>query len=165
MAEATPRLGLPFIIPGQAQKELFHNEALMLLDLAVHPVVEAAPLASPPAAPVPGQCWLVGAGAGGEWTGRESHLAMWSESGWRFFAPREGMAVWQRDVRAHLHYLEGAWGPAALSASALRVGGQQVVGPRLPAVPNPSGGTIIDAEARAAINQLIATLLQHGLTE
>jgi hypothetical protein len=28
MADTTPRFALPFILPGQAQKELFHNEAL-----------------------------------------------------------------------------------------------------------------------------------------
>jgi hypothetical protein len=45
------------------------------------------------------------------------------------------------------------------------IDGQQVVGPRLPDVPSPSGGTIIDAEARAAVDALIATLKSHGLIE
>jgi hypothetical protein len=90
---------------------------------------------------------------------------MWSESGWRFFSPREGMAVWQRDGGRHLYFLGGLWGPPVLEVESLAVGGQQVVGPRLPAVPSPSGGTIIDAEARVAIDAVIATLMQHGLTE
>ncbi len=42
---ATPRLSLPFIVPGQAQKELFHNEALQLLDVLVAGAVEGLPLA------------------------------------------------------------------------------------------------------------------------
>ena len=33
--EFTPRLSLPTLIPGQAQKELFHNEALQVLDFLV----------------------------------------------------------------------------------------------------------------------------------
>ena len=37
--ETTARLTLPFLQSGQAQKELTHNEALTLLDIAVQPVV------------------------------------------------------------------------------------------------------------------------------
>ncbi len=68
---ASQRLALPFILPGQAQKELFHNEALQTLDLVVAAAVE-----EPPA-----QCSAGGTAAGGllhhrrgaEWSmGRES---------------------------------------------------------------------------------------------
>ncbi len=51
---ATHRLALPHILPGQAQKELFHNEALQALDLVVAAAVEEPPRAAPPAAPAPG---------------------------------------------------------------------------------------------------------------
>ena len=30
--EITERLGLPLLNPGQSQKEIFHNEALLVLD-------------------------------------------------------------------------------------------------------------------------------------
>ena len=59
MADMTPRFALPFILPGQAQKELFHNEALVRIDLALHPAVEGAPAAAPPADPEEGRCWVV----------------------------------------------------------------------------------------------------------
>jgi hypothetical protein len=32
-------------------------------------------------------------------------------------------------------------------------------------VPSPSGGTIIDAEARLAVDALIAALMSHGLID
>ncbi|MGL4312420.1 MAG: DUF2793 domain-containing protein, partial [Sphingomonas sp.] len=35
MAETTSRLALPLLAAGQAQKEMFHNEALALIDLAL----------------------------------------------------------------------------------------------------------------------------------
>ena len=35
MADTSARLNLPLLAPGQAQKELYHNEALTLIDLAV----------------------------------------------------------------------------------------------------------------------------------
>ena len=38
---ATPRWALPLLAAGQAEKELTHNEALLLLDMAVQPSVVA----------------------------------------------------------------------------------------------------------------------------
>ncbi|MET1113243.1 MAG: DUF2793 domain-containing protein, partial [Allosphingosinicella sp.] len=65
MADTTPRFALPFILPGQAQKELFHNEALVRIDLALHPAVEGPPASAPPPAPAAGECWIVAPAAGG----------------------------------------------------------------------------------------------------
>lgn len=74
MGEATTRLALPFIVPGQAQKEFYHNEALVRIDMALHACVEGE-LASPPANPVEGECWLVSAGASGAWSGKDKTIA------------------------------------------------------------------------------------------
>ena len=48
MADGTDRLRLPLLTAGQAQKEVTHNEALLLLDLLVHASVQSAGLTSPP---------------------------------------------------------------------------------------------------------------------
>ena len=165
MSDSTPRFQLPFILPGQAQKELFHNEALVRIDGALHPAVETAALSAPPAAPAPGQCWIVGAGASGDWTGHEARLASWSESGWRFIAPTAGMRVWDKARGLDLRWSESGWSGGELHGSAFFVGGAKVVGERLPPVPSPSGGSIIDAEARSAVDALIVTLRTHGLIE
>jgi hypothetical protein len=165
MADMTPRFALPFIIPGQAQKELFHNEALTRIDLALHPAVEGAPAAEPPADPEEGKCWIVGAEASGGWSGRDAMLAMWTEGGWRFVAPAPGTSAWNKQAGLPLLYDGLAWREGDLVCAGLKVGGVQVVGPRQPAVPSPSGGTIIDAEARAAIAAITAALMSHGLIE
>ena len=94
MSETSARFALPLIMPGQAQKELFHNEALAAIDAALHAAVEGAPQAAPPAAPVEGQCWLVGPDATGAWTGRDGSLAAWTSGGWRFVTPQPGMCAW-----------------------------------------------------------------------
>lgn len=165
MSDATARFHFPYILPGQAQKEVYHNEALAEIDLVLHAAVEGAPLAAPPEAPVAGQCWLVAEGAAGAFAGMENRLALWTEAGWRFRAPVVGMSAWDKAAGVLLFWTGSAWTGGELPASGIMVGGQQVVGPRQPAVPSPSGGTIIDAEARTAVAALIATLMSHGLIE
>ena len=165
MADATPRFALPFILPGQAQKELFHNEALVRIDLALHPAVEGSPAAVPPVSPADGECWIVGAAGGGDWEGRDGQLAMWSEGGWRFAAPAPGTTAWNKAASLPLQWDGAQWREGSLVCSGLLVNGVQVVGARQAAVPSPSGGTTIDEEARAAISALTAALMSHGLIE
>ncbi len=66
----TPRFSLPLLATAQAQKELTHNEALLLIDALLHGTVEGGPVSDPPPAPAAGQCWLVGASPTGEWAGQ-----------------------------------------------------------------------------------------------
>jgi len=164
MTERSARFDLPFILPGQAQKETYHNEALAALDGLVHPAIEGF-LAPPPANPVAGQCWIVAGGASGEWAGQEGRLALHTAGGWRFLAPVVGMAVWDK-AAGHARLWTGSnWSDGKLPVAGLTVAGQQVVGGRLGPIASPSGGTTIDAEARAAIASLIVALKSHGLTD
>ena len=165
MTPSSDRFALPFITPGQAQKEMFHNEALAAIDAALHAAVEEGPRTDPPAAPEAGQCWLAGAGATGSWAGRDHDLACRTEAGWRFVAPVPGMLVWNKAAARWTHWDGAAWSDGSLPAAALVIAGQQVVGPRLETIASPSGGTIIDAEARLAVESVIATLKSHGLIE
>ena len=165
MADTTPRFALPFILPGQAQKELFHNEALARIDVALHPALESGPASDPPADPEEGQCWAVAAAATGDWAGRDGMLAMWSEGGWRFVAPPPGTFGWNKATSLPLLWDGTQWREGEWICAGLVVGGVQVVGPRQPGIASPSGGTIIDEEARAAINALTAALMSHGLIE
>lgn len=140
----TARFALPLLATAQAQKEVTHNEALTLLDALVHPAVEDGPLGVPPASPAAGQCWIVAAGASGEWAGQDEKLAIWSAGGWRFASPRSGMRV----VRSS----DGVW---------FRFDGVAWVPPE--AIATPAGGVTIDSEARSAIAALILLLDAHGL--
>lgn len=164
MEEESPRFALPFIVPGQAQKEHFHNEALLRIDAVIGARAEGA-LAAPPLTPSEGTSWIVASGATGAWAGRENSLAMWTASGWRFVAPAAGLRVWNESAAADWRWTGTAWSNGAVFGSALFVDGQQVVGERQPEVPSPSGGTIIDAEARAAVDRIIVALKSHGLID
>ena len=159
----TARLALPLLQPGQAQKETTHNEALALLDIAVQASVVAVGTNVPPIAPVAGQAWVIGATPLGAWEGQARIIAGWTTSGWRFVVPGEGMAVWSVADGQTARFGNGAWAMGVLTGSRLTIGANNVVGTRRPAVVDPIGGTIVDAQARTAILAILATLRGHGL--
>lgn len=160
---ASTRHRLPLLAAAQAQKELTHNEALSLIDLGLAPSVVTAGLNAPPPDPVPGQCWLVGPAPSGAWARAAGALACWTESGWRFLAPIPGMSVWIEDRRLWAVRDGGEWRIGEGRFDAIAVAGTPVLGARQPAVPLPAGGTTIDTEARAALADLVARLVAHGL--
>lgn len=161
--ETTVRLGLPFLAAGQAQKELSHNEALTLLDMTVQPVVVAVGANAPPATPVAGQCWIVGAAPTAAWTGRANAIAGWTAGGWRFLEARAGMAAWSTGDAALARFSGSAWVIGVVQGTQLILGGDQVVGSRGPAITTPSSGAVIDVEGRAALGSILSALRSHGL--
>ncbi|MES2755433.1 MAG: DUF2793 domain-containing protein [Pseudomonadota bacterium] len=163
MPESTARLTLPLIAPGQAQKEMSHNEALALIDLLVQGAVVAVGTDAPPPSPAPGECWVVGATPSGTWSGHAHAIAGWTAGGWRFAAPREGMTVWTGGAGGFARYTGGAWSSGALRGTVLTLGGDQVVGARRAAIADPAGGSIVDSEARAAVAAVLGALRGHGL--
>jgi Protein of unknown function (DUF2793). len=140
--DMTPRFSMPLLHEAQAHKELFVNEALSVADAIVHCCVDGERDAPPPA-PEEGDTWLVGAAATGEWSGREGHLAYWHAGAWAFVMPRDGMRIFDRSSGQENLFF-GFWRKAS-------------------AVMEPIGGTIVDVEARTAINEMIAALRALGI--
>lgn len=141
--ETTARFDLPLLAVAQAAKEMTVNEALTLLDAATQPVVDGE-ASAPPGSPAIGQGWLVGSGATGAFTGHAGAIAVWTAGGWRFIVPFDGMAVWRRDAGVSVRRAVGGWHSGV-------------------AVSVPSGGPVIDVEARAAIGTIIARLRDAGI--
>lgn len=138
----TPRHDLPLLYVGQSQKELTVNETIVACDFLIDATIETVVAASP-SAPSPGQMWLVGANPAGDFAGESDSLAGWTESGWRFFKPREGMRVFDRSTSAFRVYRQG-WVSAAAPQA-------------------PSGGSVIDVEARATLAALSDALKLAGI--
>ena len=159
----TSRLGLPFIEPGQAQKELFHNEALRRLDVAVAAAAESIGANAPPATPGDGQCFIVGTAPTGAWAGHAAAIAGYAAGGWRFVGPVAGMRALDKASGQTATYDGSAWVVGTIKGTRLELGGSQVVGARGVAIGNPGGGASIDVEARAAIVAILAALRTHGL--
>lgn len=109
MTETTARLGLPLIMPSQAQKHVTHNEALALLDGITQLVVKEQGSMTPPALPAPGETYALGPVPNGVWAGQGGMLAQWSDSHWQFIPPQEGWLAWDLDAGTLLVHRAGAW--------------------------------------------------------
>ena len=163
MNDQTHRLSLPLLHVAQAQKEMAHNEALMLIDLLLHGCVADVAQDVPPVAPLVGQCWIIGSEPTGDWVGRTNHIAGMTEGGWRFVAPRDGIRLWWTGGETTVEFRQGAWHVGEVRGRRIVVDGISVVGVQQPAIASPQGGTICDEEARTAVTTIIATLRTHGL--
>jgi hypothetical protein len=163
MTLQTDRLALPLLATAKAQKEMTHNEALVILDSMVQPVVVAVSPPAVPTSPTLGQAWIVGTSPTGAWTGQGGALAVWTAGGWRFVAPFEGMTIWCVADSMAFRRAGSSWLPGVITGRTLTLDGAQVVGARGAPIATPTGGTTIDAEGRAAVGAILAALRTHGL--
>jgi hypothetical protein len=138
----TARLGLPLLYAGQIQKELFLNESLARIDGLLFCAIEGEANA-PPANPGGGQAWLVGAAPTGPWTGQAGAIAIWQSGNWLFQAPRPGLRLLNRSTGQDIRFTT-AWQSASRP-------------------PTPTGGTTVDAQARAALAALYDSLTIAGV--
>ncbi|MEZ5690501.1 MAG: DUF2793 domain-containing protein [Rickettsiales bacterium] len=109
----TTRLGLPYIVSSQAQKEVTHNEGLNKLDAFVTPVV--ADIAdSPPGSPAAGDLYIVGSSPSGDFTGHANQLAQYQTGGWVFYAPFKWMDAVVESLDSRMAYDGASWVPFGL---------------------------------------------------
>lgn len=141
-SSSSPRFGLPLLYSGQTQKEVWVNEAHARTDALLHCAVEGE-ASAPPADPADGESWIVSPDATGVWTGKEGCIACHQGGNWLFVIPRDGMHILDRSTGQELRFL-GEW--------------------KFPAVPlEPTGGSVVDVEARAALGDLIAAMRVSGV--
>ena len=118
--DTTPKLNLPLIAAQQAQKHVTHNEALRALDALVQATVKDRDLASPPASPQEGDCYIVAAGATGDWAVQENAIAEYRNGGWVFHAPAPGWLAFAEDEAAFLFFDGSAWQNLSAAITALQ---------------------------------------------
>lgn len=120
----TPVLGLPYLLPNQAQKHVTVNESLGVIDALLMASVESTDTDTPPAAPEAGKIWIVGNAPNAVFEGRALALAVWQDGRWVFHTPREGWRVWDKADREIYVFSDGAWRkllPAAQRFEALSI--------------------------------------------
>lgn len=138
----TPKLSLPLLFPGQAQKEVFLNQAFAMVD-ALLPRTVAASLNSPPANPAEGACYRVAQAAAGEWAGHDDSIAMRIGGAWQFVVPVEGLTLYDVEAGSVLVY-NNQWLFAETPAA-------------------PQGGNVIDLEVRQSLADLFNALETLGI--
>lgn len=138
----TSRFDFPMLFAGQSQKEFYVNEALGRLDALLHLVLEGE-RADPPPAPVDGQAWRIGQGASGDWAGQSGKIAARQAGAWLFLTPQAGLRAFDRSAGHEMRYDNG-WVVTARPAL-------------------PSGGQVVDSEARQTLIQIVAALTNAGI--
>jgi hypothetical protein len=146
----TPRLALPLLAAGQAQKHVTHNDALMRLDALVHLVVASRTQTVPPTTPGETSAYIVPAGGTGLFAGHQDDLAIFEDGAWSFLEPRAGWQAWVTDEAEH-HVWTGTQWRRSQPVSSL---GAELWGVNMPA----------DATNRLAI-AADASLFNHAGTD
>lgn len=163
MAETSERYALPLLQAGQAQKEVTHNSAIAGIDALLHLAVDSQRLAAPPPAAVAPGTWIVATPATGAWAGRGGALAVLDSTGWSFIEPRDGCLAYIRDEGVFAVRAAGSWRSDAWPVRALAIAGRTVLAANPVAVAPAIGGTVVDTQARAALDALTDALRAMGL--
>lgn len=94
----TGRLGLPYILQAQAQKEVTHNQALKILDVYVNTVVEAI-VDELPETGNDGDMYITARG----------NLAQYSNASWEYYQPFDWMEVWVKEKQTKMIFNGKKW--------------------------------------------------------
>lgn len=94
MQDTTQNLGLPYLMPNQAQKHVTVNEALQRLDATVQITLSAEDISSPPDDANDGTRLLVGDTPSGLFTGHAGEIAALDNGAWLFIKPMLGWLAW-----------------------------------------------------------------------
>ena len=97
----------------------------------------------PPADPGDGEVYRVIASASGDWTGEEDSLAISLGGSWHFVQPTIGMRIYDQAATQWLVFT-GQWETASVPSA-------------------PTGGSVIDVEARATIDEIVVELSRLGI--
>jgi hypothetical protein len=120
--DATPRLSLPYLAAGQAQKHVTLNESLALLDGLVQTAVESRATAAQPGSPADGDLYILPASpTGADWSGKPAGTVMRYEAGaWAELPVSEGCIAWVKDEDVAVFFDGSAWVDLASLIDALQ---------------------------------------------
>lgn len=117
----TADLGIPLVSGQQAQPEITHNEALVMLHALANGVISMA-LNTPPGSPADGDSYVVGPAPTGAWAGRANSVVVRMQGAWRFVPDRnsagtvitmgarqEGLRVWDKATNGLYVWSGSAW--------------------------------------------------------
>lgn len=113
----TTNLGLPLVQASQAQKHVTVNEALALLDGLAQLRLASRSRTAPPPQAADGTVYALPAQPTGVWAGQGGRLAVASNGGWRFVAPKAGWRGWDAETGEAVLHDGAAWVAASVAVS------------------------------------------------
>jgi hypothetical protein len=107
----SPRLGLSYILPQQAQKHVSANESFRRLDTLVQMSAKSASLAVEPASPAEGDAYILPASpSGANWDAMTGgSIAAYQDGQWTEYAAREGWRSYVEDAAAFFAFNGAGW--------------------------------------------------------
>jgi len=109
MNNQTGKLGLPYILPAQAQKHITHNEGLQILDAVIQLTLQSLDVSALPGFAEDGQAWYITPSASGAWEGHDNEIALWQSGTWQYLKPKNGWRAWVEDISEIKVWDNGAW--------------------------------------------------------
>ena len=113
----TSRYAMPLLDAAQAQKHVTLNEALVRADALGAGLAEDLGLTAPPATPLDGTAWIVGALATGDWAGHDDEIALFLNGGWVFLPPWPGVSFWVASLDACVTWNGADWVEGLVASS------------------------------------------------
>jgi len=104
-------LKLPYILPGQAQKHITHNEAIAALDTLTQLAVLDRDLNAPPGSPDVNTRYIVGSTPTGAWAGKSNQIAAWDGAAWLFHVAEPGWLAFVLDENGLVAWSGTTWEP------------------------------------------------------
>lgn len=105
----TYQFELPLVAAAQAQKHVTVNESLARLDAVAQMRVVRDDLNLAPVSPLDGEAYVVGPAPSGDWSGQSSAVAVYSNGGWVFLAPKFGWRAWNEALEAEMVFDGAIW--------------------------------------------------------
>lgn len=143
---ASPRFGLPYLYPAQAQKEFFINHGAALTDAMLHTSTLGIAETLPQTAGA-GDTWLISGSASGYLSDKQGwiavNLASVGAPNWHYIKPQKGMRIYDKAAMQFYLYTD-----------------QWVIPPNIARL---TAGQIADNQIRDAINSIIDILRDTGL--
>lgn len=130
MTDTSPRIGLAYVLPSQAQKHVTVNESLRRLDAMVQCAVQSATLSAEPTSPQEGDAYILPAApTGTAWSAMiPGRIAVFQDGVFTQIAPAAGFLAYVRDSGRFMLFNGAGWAAIPLSANNVPVFGVNTAG-------------------------------------
>lgn len=104
-----PITGLTYQEANSLQTDVLQNAELNYFSVWANTICQSVNDTTPPVSPNAGDCYAVGIAATGDWAGHDNTLAVYRDSVWQFYTPREGVVVMNLADNSQYRSLSGVW--------------------------------------------------------